>query len=1214
MQLMDATAKGLVFSIVCVLISTAGGAYNPPERIMAVRPTFEGQTERSLRYRPDNGDFVIRNGKEFFNRPIYGGNAAFRVDAGDLPELSLYLPGQVGNIRFGIRRRDGYLWLHQAQDVTARYRPGAMIYEIRDPLMGGAVLTLSVVGLYDAEGVIVRIEQTAGSSPLNVMVAYGGAGGKKGKRGGDIGCESEPVSTFFQLRPEHCKSNVFDIAGRTFTLKSKPATMGGAFSAQAALSVADAAKWTNLKDLAATVGTQTETPILLASMQVRRGEPVYAAIKRIGGSDEAIAPADLADLYAGAEASRKAVAGRVTVETPDPYVNAAVAALCTAADAIWDEAQGSVMHGAVAWRSRYCGWRGPYANDAFGRHDRAKRHLTYWAGQQNTKDFADVPQGGDPKSNFARSHPSKQTSGDIGGKHYDMNLVYIDALIRHILWTGDMGLAEQLWPVIERHMNWERRLFRRTFGADRLPLYEAYAAIWASDDLQYSGGGVTHASAYNYFHNRMIAQIAEQLGKDGSAYEQEADLIGKGMRKYLWLGDKGWYGEWKDLLGKQAVHPSAALWTFYHTIDSQAADSREAWQMSRFVDTQIAHIPVHGGDIAKGQYFTLPTSSWMPYTWSTNNVVMAEVAHTSLAYWKAGRADKAFALFKGCLLDSMYMGLCPGNAGMTTHFDMARGEAQRDFGDAVGTCSRAVIEGLFGIRPDLIRGELCVRPGLPAEWEYARLKHPDVTFEYQRNGRTETYAVRHQLSRPVPVRLIVPARSSQVSSLTVNGRPARWTSAGGVGHPFIVICAQDNRADIVIQWSGGALEAIALPAVLAEGTAADVSFEKGELTVIADPQQVLSTYTMRPNRLTATVSNVSGHRTVFADRRQGDMQWTEPLHFEVRPECQIISDALQAPEAIRFRVRNNTGGKIEGPAAFKLNGQTVTRKLKINAYAESDEIVFAADEFGLLPGTTRIKAILADNSAFEGTVTNWKIRSAVPGQLEPVNVNFNDCLTQIFRNEYLSPRSPFCSLSIPKQGIGSWCNFEKAFIVDDSGLRKSAGNANLFQTPIGIAFSTPGQADASNVLFVSQWDNYPNEAVVELSGRARQVYLLMAGSTNSMQSRFDNGVVTVEYADGSAERLALNNPVNWWPIDQDYFIDDFGFRRPETVNPRVHLKTGAVVIGEPRDFGGQGITVDGGAANVLDLPLDAGKELRSLRVSAEANEVVIGLMSVTLVR
>jgi hypothetical protein len=49
-------------------------------------------------------------------------------------------------------------------------------------------------------------------------------------------------------------------------------------------------------------------------------------------------------------------------------------------------------------------------------------------------------------------------------------------------------------------------------------------------------------------------------------------------------------------------------------------------------------------------------------------------------------------------------------------------------------------------------------------------------------------------------------------------------------------------------------------------------------------------------------------------------------------------------------------------------------------------------------------------------------------------------------------------------------------------------------------------------------------------------------------------------------------------------------------------------------FKGKGSKVIGGAATVLDLPLDGGRELKSLTVRTIANEVVIGLMGVTLVR
>jgi hypothetical protein len=49
-------------------------------------------------------------------------------------------------------------------------------------------------------------------------------------------------------------------------------------------------------------------------------------------------------------------------------------------------------------------------------------------------------------------------------------------------------------------------------------------------------------------------------------------------------------------------------------------------------------------------------------------------------------------------------------------------------------------------------------------------------------------------------------------------------------------------------------------------------------------------------------------------------------------------------------------------------------------------------------------------------------------------------------------------------------------------------------------------------------------------------------------------------------------------------------------------------------FKGRGGPIPGGAATVLDLGLQPGKELKSLTVRALANEVVIGLMAATLVR
>jgi hypothetical protein len=120
-----------------------------------------------------------------------------------------------------------------------------------------------------------------------------------------------------------------------------------------------------------------------------------------------------------------------------------------------------------------------------------------------------------------------------------------------------------------------------------------------------------------------------------------------------------------------------------------------------------------------------------------------------------------------------------------------------------------------------------------------------------------------------------------------------------------------------------------------------------------------------------------------------------------------------------------------------------------------------------------------------------------------------------------------------------------------------------------------------------------------------------------MQSRFLNGVISVQYNDNTEEILELKNPETWWPIEQDYYADGFAFRTDSPRPIRIHLKTGLAT----RDFkdhtgikGFSNFAIEGGAATILDLPLNRAKKLKSVKLKTIANDVVMGLMSVTLVR
>jgi hypothetical protein len=1039
-----------------------------------VRPQLTNNVARTLRYFPEQGDFVITNGTEFFNRPLYCAHSAYRIDGGDRPEFSFYQPGHGGNLRLGLRTAVGAVWLDEARQIVSRYRGGSLVYEINDPAIGAGKLELAAVPTAGMRGLAVRAELRSSAVPVELVFAFGGADGRRGRRGGDIGCESEPVAEFFRFQAKSCHGNKVTITSNVFVLHGRPSPTAGVFPSGTQIQVADGAQWESAAGLFGSTNSKTEFPVAAGAIRLHEGKPVCFALVADDGVRLPVGAEKLEEVFSAAENYRQEIARQVEVSTPDPFINAAASAMNVAADAIWDQAQQAFMHGAVAWRVRLLGWRGPAAGDALGWHDRTAEHLAGYARNQNTKPVPESIPPADESSDLARNEAALHSNGDMTGTHYDMNLIAVDTFFRHLLWTGDTNYARALWPAIERHFGWERRLFRREFGAERLPLYEAYAAIWASDDLNYNGAGTAHASALNYFANEMAARTATALGKDASIYEREAALILGAMQQLLWLPERGMFGESKDWLGRQLVHPDPGLWTFYHVVDSGVATPSQAAGMARWVDANLAQLPIRGANVPEENLFILPTTRWLPYQWSLNNVVVAENAHAALGFWATGRPDEAFRLFKGTLLETMFCGLCPGNVGAMTSHDAARGESQRDFGDGIGAASRALVEGLFGIHPDALDGELMIAPGFPADWTNAAIRHPDLEFAFHRDGLVETFSVESKFSRPMSVRLQIAARRSEIASVTVNGQPAeyKWLRSNPE-EPLVEISgAAASRWEIRVKWSG------------------------------------------------ATVVTAS--------------QTNSPVEHNARA------------------------------AGF-----------------------------------------------------DWKGKVSTGQKFEPVNLAafFNDRVTQIFRNEYRSPRSPFCSLAVPKQGIGGWCEPSASFDVDDSGLRKVvAGSGGKIVLPDGIPFATPGEPESRNIIFTSQWDNYPREVSVPLSGKSPHAFLLMAGSTGPMQSRFDNGEVVVAYADGSTNRLALRNPTNWWPIEQDYFTDDFAFQVDEPAPPRVDLATGKIRIPDANGFKGRGGKVPGGAATVLELPLDGNKELKSITVRAIANEVVIGLMGVTLER
>ena len=210
-----------------------------------------------------------------------------------------------------------------------------------------------------------------------------------------------------------------------------------------------------------------------------------------------------------------------------------------------------------------------------------------------------------------------------------------------------------------------------------------------------------------------------------------------------------------------------------------------------------------------------------------------------------------------------------------------------------------------------------------------------------------------------------------------------------------------------------------------------------------------------------------------------------------------------------------------------------------------------------MPGTNAV-FLNANGNKYEKTYLNWNVKPNANTIFETVGLTnyFNDRVTNIFNEQYVSPRSPYPTLSLPIQGIGDWCSYKEHEEIDDSGIIEKAGKENKIISPQGIPFQIIGKP-TDNIIFTSQWDNYPEAVKIPLKGKAKHIYLLMAGSAHHMHTRMVNGLITVKYTDGSTDKLELKSPENWWPIEQDYYQDGFAFDTGAPQPPRLYLKTGA---------------------------------------------------------
>jgi len=204
----------------------------------------------------------------------------------------------------------------------------------------------------------------------------------------------------------------------------------------------------------------------------------------------------------------------------------------------------------------------------------------------------------------------------------------------------------------------------------------------------------------------------------------------------------------------------------------------------------------------------------------------------------------------------------------------------------------------------------------------------------------------------------------------------------------------------------------------------------------------------------------------------------------------------------------------------------------------------------------------------------------------PVDISryFNCSMTEVHEQAYIRPRPEGFSMSLFQNARYShnW-NQKGRHVVDveDSFFRQSGGTV---YSPSGIPFTTP--AENENLACVSIYENFPTGITFPLEGKGQEVAVCFVASTYCMHTGVENARITITYADGTCASQKLVYPAD---------LDDW-------------LTSALTTQSEIFYFN------NFNHATVKRIRLDPSKTLASIRIEAVANEVILGVVGISISR
>ncbi len=877
--------------------------------------TEEHRTSPALRYTAEGGAIIGRDLALFNNRPLYGAPGADGVVlTGDRPFVRLLAePFVHGGFAAAIVRGTAGRWFHEAAAVESRYRCGRMSWRITDPTLPGVTVTMDAVPLKRAAGFALHVQAAGVRAGDRLIWTFGGAQNQGNVRvkwdpifrgNPDICKTGDPRKPELSqgLMPEWCRGNEVTIDGQLFHVAAAAGatTTTGRASRASRLHVADALAAGQPAQLAdAKAG---ELPLLCGELALREGhDELYVAV--VVGADAAAVSTPATAFAAAAEYLQTVEVARVT--TPDPRLDAAVAAVCHTVDATCDrpprltfrpieggehpvESEAGLAifrHGCMAFPVHFLGWRVISGATALGWHDWVKGNARFYARHQVREDGERVRPQPDP--NVCGCHESRQSRlygrGHIRNSPgmYNTQTQFFDQTIRDWRATADPELEHILRPALELQLEWAKACF----DPDDDGLYESYINTLPTDSVWYNGGGSVEESAYAYYAHLAARDMASRAGDTaaGVRHQRQADKIRAAVDRVLWRQARGHYALYVEQGGHGRVHDDAWVYSEFLPIDAGLSTPWQAVQALHYTEWALERVPMaYGGELCQ-------PSNWVPSKWSVRDMFNGDSWHLALAYFQTGLADEGYRLLLGALLESAYAGAVPGGF---SHIG-----AGTDFADSKDMFARVVVEGLFGYVPDYPNGRVCLRPMFPSAWPRAAISVPDYSLEFRREDDVDRYHVK--LTRPAAVSWRLPVRAGAVRAVTLNGKTCNWTTEPGFGCTWLRLDqpAAATEADVAIELADRQPQAAPIHLAQPVGEAVTLTVSRGRILGWKDDAAALENPQVKGDSLCGRLTRRPGHYLVAAEVELGSLRYWQLFKLAITDPEGDLRAAARTPVA-----------------------------------------------------------------------------------------------------------------------------------------------------------------------------------------------------------------------------------------------------------------------------------------------------------------------------